>query len=316
MKKIFNIVILAVITLSLAVSTFAQKEKSKKDLFKEITGLSQTKKPDEQRKAYELGKEYLQRFGTENDENLKVVKNYVEKYGKAARPNFFNEALDKGNYAEGFAIGKEILAEEPENVYITMNLAYAGYEALVKKNDRTFGDETIKYAKQTLAFFEANKLPKEFAPFKDKAEATSLMYYAIANFTLPKDSKEAVKNFYKAFQFESSIKTTAYPYYAIAFHFEQEYQAAATDFQTKHGAKTTEDAAMKADKEKLNIVIDRMIDAYARAVKLGEGSKNESVAGWKTRLTEIYKFRYQSETGLNELLNTVLTKPIADPSSW
>lgn len=304
----FNLLLLILV---LTFSAFAQDNGSKDELFGKIAKLTQTKKPADQEKAYQLAKEYMAKFGKDNDDHTKKIKDFVDKYKLAA----FDKKLNEKMTAEAFVIGKEILAQEPENSYVTMNLAYGGYEALLKKKDMSFGDESIKFSKQTLSLFEAGKLPKNFEPFKDQAEATALMYYIIGNFLLESNSKEAAQNFYKTVQYESQFKKNSYPYYGISFYYEKEYQKAATEYQAKYGNITTETSETKAAQAKLEKMLDRMLDAYSRAIKIGEAEKNTSIETWKKRFADIYKFRFQGETGMTEYLAKTPDTPLPDPNT-
>ncbi len=323
MKRFLYAVCLLLLTAVLTDSAFAQgsvypsdktnsqDNKPKDELFGKIAKLTNTKKAEDTEKAYQLGKDFVAKYGKDNDDKSKKIKEFVDQYRLAA----FDKKLNESKTAEAFALGKEILAQEPENSYVTMNLAYAGYDALLKTKDKTFGDESVKYARQTLSLFEAGKLPKTFQPFKDQAEVTALMYYVIGSFLLDANLKEAAQNFYKAIQYEAQFKKNSYPYYVISFHYEKEYEKAAAAYQTKHGSKTTEDSEMKADQTKLEKLIDRMLDAYARAIKFGEAEKSPDSASWKKRFTDIYKFRHQNETGMSEYLEKVSNTQLPDPNS-
>ena len=312
MKKFAWAVNLLMLILVLTFSTVAQDNKPKDELFGKIAKLTQSKKPEDSEKAYQLSKDFVAKYGKDNDDKAKKIKDFVEKYRLAA----FDKKLDEGKTAEGFALGKEILAQEPENSYVTMNLAYGGYDALIKNKDKSFGDESIKYARQTLSLFDAGKLPKTFQPFKDQAEATALMYYVMGNFAVDTNLKEAAHNFYKSIQYEAQFKKNSYPYYIAAFYYEQEYQKAATEYQTKYGNVTKETDEMKAAQSKLEKLLDRMLDAYARTIKMGEVEKNSSIDAWKQRFADIYKFRHQSETGMSEYLEKTPNTPLPDPSSF
>lgn len=311
MKKFASIFCLLIITTALTVSAIAQKTSSKDEMFGKIAKLSQTKKSEDKDKAYQMSKDYLVQYGKDNDEKVTKIKEFVEKY----RTSAINTKLDEGKTAEAFALGKEILADEPENSYVTMNLAYGGYEALTKKKDKSFGDDSVKYAKKTLELFEAGKTPKSFQPFAGQAEATALMYYVIGSFAVDKDAKEAAENFYKALQYDSKIKNTAYPYYYIAFNYEKMYEKAAKDFQTKHGSKTTEDEEYRKDNAILEKLLERMLDSYARTVKVAQAENNPTASAWKQRYMEIYKFVKQGEAGADEYLINISSKPMLDPNS-
>ncbi|MBA2494774.1 MAG: hypothetical protein H0V31_08790 [Acidobacteria bacterium] len=311
MKKFAFLICLSILTTALTLTASAQGKQSKDELFGKIAKMSQTKKPEDLEKAYQMSKDFLAQYGSDKDEKVTKTKDFVEKY----RTAMLNKKIDEGKTAEAYVLGKEILAQEPENSYITMNLAYGGYEALTKNKDKSFSADSVKYAKQTLSLLDAGKLPKNFQPFKDQAEATALMYYIIGSFMLETDAKEAAQNFYKSLQYESKIKNTSYPYYIIAFNYEKEYEKAAKDFEAKHGKKTQTDAAMKTDSANLEKIINRMLDAYARTVKIAQAENNPSTNAWKQRYAEIYKFIKPNDPGMDEYLNNIMKTPLPDPNS-
>jgi hypothetical protein len=311
MKLFSSAVCLLFLSSFLTASVFAQKIETEGDLFAKISSLTKTKKPDDQDKAYQLSKTFLSKFGTKDDEETKKVKDFVEKYQMAT----LGKKIEEGKTAEVFIFGKDVLTREPENSYITSNLAYAGYQAFQTKKDKTFAQESLQYAKQTLQLFEAKKLPKSFEPFTDEADATALMYYIVGHLSVETDLPEAARNFYKAVQFTSRIKNNSYPYYIIAYNYEKEFEKAAKAFDAKHGMKPTEDAEMKADNAKMEKLMKNMLDAYARTIKLGETDNASNVPAWKQRYTEIYSFLNGNDKGSAEFLANVLTTPMPDPNA-
>lgn len=310
MKKFIAAGSALVLVFCLTVSAFAQDGKAESELFGKIVKLTQTKKPEDQEKAYNLSKDFLAKYGTGTDDQVKKIKGFVEKYKVAA----FMKKLEEVKTAEAFALGKEILAQQPENTFVIINLAYGGYDALDKKKDKSFAADSINYAKQALMLLEAGKLPDSFAPFKDQAEAAALMYYVIGSFTTDSDAREAAKSFYKSLQYESQIKNTSYPYYAIAYGYEKAYEKLADDYQAKINSKSADSELMAAQK-KLEKAVALMLDAYARAVKVAETDNNSGKEAWKQRYMEIYKYANHSDAGSAEYLNSVMNKPLPDPNS-
>lgn len=313
MKFFARAVCFAFLTLCLTASIFAQQNKESKDeSYGKIAKLTQSKKDEDRDKAYQLSKDFLVRFGAEEkDEKVVKIKAFAENYRSSA----FNKKLDEVKTAEAFALGKEILQTEPDNIYVTMNLAYAGFDAQQKKKDNSFGAESVEYAKKTLSLIDAGKLPKSFQPFKDQAEATAFMYYVVGNFSLDSDYKTSAQNFYKAVGYDSKIKSDSFPYSVIASYYEKEYAKQSADLKARYDAKTIGDDELKGAQDKLDKLLGNMIDAYARAIKLGEAEKNASLPKWKERFAEVYKFLKKSDAGLNEYLanqpNTALPDPTA-----
>src|SRR5678816_1514714 len=82
---------------------------------------------------------------------------------------------------------------------------------------------------------------------------------------------------------------------------------------SKDFANKPETPESKAALEKLSVLIDRMIDAYARAVAsaAGDPSAEQSKKDWMVPLTNYYKFRHEgSEAGLPEFIAAAMQKPL------
>lgn len=300
----------------LASAVVAQKQKSKDELIKELSTLLSTKKPEDNEKAYGLAKEFLRRFGKDNkdgkDKAVTSVKIFVDSY----RESEFYKAVDGSRIADAFVLGREILAEQPDNLVVLVNLAYSGYNSMGTKRDRTYADETIGYAKKVIPLLESGLTPKEWSPFKDRGETLAWMYYIPGFINFDKDMKEAVANIYKATTIEAPLRDSSLPYYLISAYYEDQYAALSTDLKAKVAAKTLNDADFKAANERVERSIELMMDAYARAYKKGEAEKNPNAGQWKDRLTQIYKFTKKTEEGLPEFITYVLTKPLPDPSKF
>ena len=312
MKKILFTIGLIVSFSLLNLSAVAQKVETESDLFQKISKLTQTKKADDQDKAYSLSKTYLEKFGKEDSENVKKVRAFVENHESVK----LGKLIDDGKTGEAFSFGKSILASNPENPVVTMELALAGLQALEKKKDKSFGKDSIEYAKTTLRLFGENKAPKSFAPFADQNEATAMMYYIIGNFLADDNLPEAAHNFYKSVQYQSKIKDSSVPYYYIALNYHKLYDKLSAEFEQKYANKPSGDKDAQAANEKLGKLLDRMMDAYARAAKIGEAQKVEGAGTWKTIYTQIYKGIKQSETGMNEYYDKILSQQMPDPSTF
>jgi hypothetical protein len=310
MQTFFRIAAFSLILLGLTTISFAQDKGKKDETINKIAKLSNSKKPEENEKAYLMAKEFIVAYGKDNDDKTKKIQDYINGY----EFNKINGLIDTGKFDDAFLLGKDMLERNPEEVYVLINLAYAGYEALTKKQDDSFGGDSITFAKQAIALIEKGKLPKTFTPFKNQNDATAWMYVIIGNFSESFDPKEAVINYYNALKYDSEVKSQTGIYTAIASYYETKREEADKDFKVKHGLKSKEDAEMKADKVKIDAILDLMIDIYARAVKIAEAEKNPKLEGIKKRYAEIYKFRKQSDAGLNELLDKILSTPMPMPN--
>jgi hypothetical protein len=156
-------------------------------------------------------------------------------------------------------------------------------------------------------------VPTEWAPFKGKDDTLAYLNYAVGFLTLKTTPDQAIDALLKAAQYESDIKKTPSTYYFLAVAYESgPYKTNAAEFQAKYAGKP-ETPESKAALEKLNVLMDRIIDAYARAIAAaGTDPKTEqSRKEWMTQLTNYYKFRHaDSVAGIDEYIKAALQKPL------
>src|SRR4030095_6281811 len=150
-------------------------------------------------------------------------------------------------------------------------------------------------------------------PFKGKDDTLAYLYYAVGYLTLKTTPDQAIDSLIKAAQYDSDIKKTASTYYFLAVAYESgPYKTQSSAFQTTYGNKP-ETPESKAALEKVNVVIDRMIDAYARAIATaGSDPKTEAQRKeWLAHVTGYYKFRHDgSDAGLTEYIAAALARPL------
>jgi LysM repeat protein len=177
----------------------------------------------------------------------------------------------------------------------------------------TFSAEALANARKAIQTIESGKAPTEWTPYKGKDDTLAHLYYAIASLNLRTTPDQSIDALLKAAQFDSELKKSASTYFYLAYAYETgPYRTLSTAYQQKYADKP-ETPESKAALEKLNVVIDRMIDAYARAVAAaGSDPKvQQAKAGWLATLTNYYKFRHEnSDAGLAELIAGVLSKPL------
>lgn len=310
MKYLSYIVVSFALIGLLFCSCLAQTPKSKIELMKEIQQLSNTKNPDDSAKAYQLSLEVIARFGNETaDTNIAKIRDFVRRY----RENQFFKSFEEKKYSDFYRIGKDILVDEPNNLDVLMNLGYGGYDIVVKSNDRSFVDDALKYTRLAIAQFDLGNMPQNLSPFTTKSEANAWLHYVVAYFLSDKDLATSVAHFYKSTLFESSIKSTGQPYYAIAYHYEKQYEKLSGEHNAKVAAKSMNEDTAAQSMKNIEIVIDRMMDAYARAVTFAEKEKNPSAPTWRKRLAELYLFRKKTDEGLDAFIKQAISTPMPDP---
>ena len=273
--------------------------------------------------AYEAGKEYLQKYEAKDgaaDQYVAYIKKWVTSYDKLARRNQFAEAIKAKNYNEVFVVGKQILADEPDDLGVLYELSKAGLFAATNNNESNNAD-AITFAKKTIQLIQSGKTFEKDKPITGKDEILGGLNYALGIFLRKSQPTEAVNYFITAAGFDGFAKKDPQTYALLAATYEEaEYSKLRNDFN--NNCKTEEQLNSAACTEltnKVNAVLDRMIDALARAIAYSKTAQNPTAydaarADWMTQVTALYKYRNNgSEAGLNELIAGVTSKPLPKP---
>jgi tetratricopeptide (TPR) repeat protein len=262
--------------------------------------------------AYRAARDYLQKYAKDKDQYIDYLTKWVMFYERDERKRNLPELINQKNFAEAFSTGAKILADEPNYLRAQIDLGYAGYLAASAKNE-TYNADALRYARSAIQALESGKAPADWAPFKGKDDTLAYLNYAVGFLTLKTNPDQALDALLKAAQYDSDIKKTPSTYYFIGVAYESgPYKTLSAAYQTQYAGKP-ETPDSKAALEKLNVVIDRIIDAYARAIAAaGTDPKTEqSRKEWLEHLRNYYKFRHEgSDTGINEFIAASLQKPL------
>lgn len=266
-----------------------------------------------QRAAYEAGKEYVAQYP--NDEYTAYVRPWLDLYERAARKARFHQLLyqDK-KYGEAYTLGRQVLADEPESVKTVIDLASAAYLA-TGAGDETVRADALALARRGLALLEAGQRAADWKPFAGPADVVGYLNFVIGDLVLKETPAEAVAYLRKAALSEGAIRHAPNVYTRLAAAYARsEYEPLARDFAARYGGKeaTPESQAALAQ---IFPVLERMIDAYARAVALSQNDPqyNGARPRWLQELTELYRTRHNGSTdGLNDLLANVVNKPLPE----
>ncbi|HEU5458952.1 MAG TPA: hypothetical protein VFU83_00595 [Pyrinomonadaceae bacterium] len=262
--------------------------------------------------AYQAARDYLQKYTKDKDQYTDYLSKWVKAYESDERKRKLPGLINEKNFAEAYSTGAKILSEEPDNLRAQIDLGYAGYLASTAKNE-AYNTQALGYARKAIQLIESGKAPSDWAPFKGKDDTLAYLNYAVGYLTLKTSPEEAIDSLLKAAQYESEIKKTPSTYYFLAVAYESgPYKTMSAAYQ-KDFADKPETPASKAALEKLGVVMDRIIDAYARAIAAaGTDPKTEaSRKEWMAPLTTYYKFRHNgSDAGLTEFIQAALQKPL------
>ncbi|MGI9166145.1 MAG: hypothetical protein ACR2G5_07145 [Pyrinomonadaceae bacterium] len=266
--------------------------------------------PEQQKAAYESGQEFLRKFGSFDDQQVQTVRKWVAKYERAALEFVFNQAVGIKDYVQAFELGRKILNNDPENFRVLSVLAVTA-NLIGPPTDPNINREAANFAHRAVQLLETGKLTSA-DPFATMDEAVGFLNFLLGRFMVANSPADAVVALRKAAQSKSAYSQDAATYYLLASAIAtSEFRPLQAEYRKKYEGKelTAEGRAMY---ERLTRIIERMIDAYARAVALStrpeqQEFKNQLMA----QLTKVYKsIHNDSDAGLNDLIATVLSKPM------
>lgn len=262
--------------------------------------------------AYQAARDYLQKYTKDKDQYTDYLQKWVTFYERDERKRNLPILINEKKFAEAYSTGAKILSDEPNYLRAQIDLGYAGYLAASAK-DEAYNAQALDYARKAIAAIESGKTPNEWAPFKGKDDTLAYLNYAVGYLTLKSSPDLALDPLIKAATFDSEIKKTPSTYYFLAVAYESgPYKTLSTAYQ-KDFADKAETPESKGALAKLQVVMDRIIDAYARAIAAaGTDPKTEaSRKDWTAKLSTYYKFRHDgSDAGMTEFIAASLQKPL------
>lgn len=256
----------------------------------------------------------------------------------------FDNGLKAKNWDEVYAAGKEILAKYPgKYMPAEIVLGSIGYEEAFKGNNK-YNDDTVKYAKMSIADLEAGKAftlgtatryglsLKDVYNFEysDKDDARGWLNYYIGYITQvgQKNKKDAQPYLFKATQITSAASKTPankdpHPYELIGYFYIDELARIAKEVGAIVDSQSKDDpedvAKKKVDDYNAKIALAngtaaRAIEAFAKAYKLGVAKDYKDAM--YAQLQKAYKARYGNTDNLNAAaIEAAASKPFADPTT-
>jgi hypothetical protein len=289
----------------------SQTEDTLKDqLFAQFTEYKRSLNPEEHRLAYPAAKDYLRKFGGEDDSNAREVRKFVIEYERAVSNVDVFTAYTAKNYAKAFELGRPHLKTDPNDFFVLSTLTEAGYENALAGN-ATLNEETIGYARTAIRLLEGGKVTKP-DPFKSMDIARGFLNSTLGWFVKDQAPVEAAAAFLKALQSDALYRNDPAIYHRMGVAIiKGEFTQLSAEYNEKFGAKQSS-AEQRAMLDRVLKTAERAIDAYARAVALStKPEQQEAKTKILAQLTGLYKnFHNNSDAGLEELIATVLTKPL------
>ncbi|HMF57506.1 MAG TPA: hypothetical protein VK619_14280 [Pyrinomonadaceae bacterium] len=295
-------------------ATQEQQDQAKADLYKKFTDNRNTNP----QVAYDAGREYLTKYGTDNDQYVAYIKKWVTKYEAAMRIQTLEQNITANKFADAFTLAKQILAEDPNNLVVLRDAAWAGLNMTTTgQGSDASNAEAAGYAQRTIDMINqgATFIPNTPIDAKAKDETLGWLNYAMGIFKFKNAPTEAINFFIEATKHGGFQKTEPQTFYLLANAYENAYYTRmAQDYQNKFKTVADEQTPEgRLAKANLNEVIDRIIDAYARAINLAGTNPKYATAKtkWLQTVTGYYKYAHNdSDAGLTDLIAGIQAKPL------
>lgn len=274
---------------------------------------------DSQRRAYEAAIEYLKRFEGDRDADARTVRQFVTEYERAGTKAKLLATYNARDYAKTFAVGRPLLEHDPDNFFVLSILTEAGFDSGQGGKAEVL-DGTLDYATRAIKLLEAGKVSTA-EPFKDMGTAHGYLHMVVGTLLRDKSPPEAARAFRKAAQSESFYREDPIIYHRLGIAIlKGDFAQLSNEYNEKYGSQEAS-PAQQAMLERITKLGLQAIDAYARAVALTDPARAQGVSKIQfspevrnrilEQLTALYKsFNNNSDAGLNELIASVLSKPL------
>jgi hypothetical protein len=290
--------------------TSAYNDNDKDSLYARFNDYKRNPDPTQQRFAYPIAKDYLRRWGGQNDPDTKEVRRFVLEYERQMHGREIYAAYDAKNYAKVFEVGRPAVKADPENFLAMSLMVESGYDNAIAGKPG-FVSEAADYARLAIKLLETGKVTKP-DPFKNLEVARGFLNFALGWFVKDDQPVEAAAAFEKAVKADGPYRTDPSAYHRLGVSIlKGEFAQLSTQYNEKFGGKPSspEQTAML---NRIQHLVEQTIDAYARAVALStKPEQQEARTKILAQLTTLYKnFHNNSDAGLDQLIATVLSKPI------
>src|SRR5262245_46179207 len=182
--------------------------------------------------AYDTAKIYLARYAKDNDQYSKYISLWVADYEKEQRLDELKDLVyQKRDFAGAFKLGKQVIAESPDNLPSLIALGNAGYLAAGAKNE-SYNAEALGYANKAIQLIDSGKTPDTWAPFKGKDDTLAYLHTTVGLLKLKSAPNEAIDAFIKTAQLNSELSKVPLTYYYLALAYQNgPYAKLSADYQ-------------------------------------------------------------------------------------
>ena len=214
--------------------------------------------------------------------------------------SLLNSYINTGQTQDAVTLGTKWLAEHPDDIAVMQNLTILSSAEAIKGNN-AFVAQGRDLGAKAIALLEADKTPAGFdaakwPDFKRQALVSLYRETGILAFKA-NDNAAAVPLLEKAVSLNSP---DAAIYFLVSDLLNDLYE------QSAKSAMVASAADKPAATQKAEAALDRVIDAYARAIAFTDGKAEyaQANAAFRERIAPYYKYRHKNSTdGMQQLID-------------
>ena len=218
------------------------------------------------------------------------------------------EGLSQAKHSdEVFTTGAAYLGKNPDALVVLIQLLSTGAEEAKNKNPK-FITQSLQYGKHVIELIDAGKKPADLddaAWAKYKTDTLPSIYQSIGLLYLVSgDRTQAVANYSKAAELAPN---DVFNVLMLGQLLNADYQDSAKRYQGMPSG-----PAKDEELKKTQVLLDKVIEAYARAVAVSEGDTRYSQVReqFLQDLESYYKYRHNgSNAGMQDLINKYKPAP-------
>ena len=206
---------------------------------------------------------------------------------------------------DAFLLAAEILTKNPDNLYVLVRMTQVGAEETRKKNGKHAG-VSLQYGLKAIAMIENGNKPTSIDDQtwnSHKANLGQLYQHTAILYLAAQNSDEAKARLKRASELSPQDPSN---FALLGRLIDADYVA-----QMKSYKEMPEGEAKREELKRLEVVLDSVIDAYARAAGLatGRAEYQSLLQALIPDLTNYYKYRHNNTRGLPQLINQYRRRP-------
>jgi len=249
---------------------------------------------------------------------------WTAKYEAATREyNVLKLAFNDKDYPGAVKAGIPALASDPDNLKILFAVALSAYAEQNSNSatpvsfasDRTVGSAAALHG---ISLIKGGRPVPSEPPFNGEEQTLAQLNFYAGSLKTTDQPEQAIVLLTEAVQHKSYLSGKPEPYLVLLQAYNNRYRSEKSTYDGRFAGKP-ESAESAEALERVNALVDRMLDCYARALAYAprESQYKEKRSNWLDRATELYKFRHAgSDAGLNAFLSGAAEKPVPSPPAF